>query len=396
MAPPTVARVRRVVLAAIAFVVMAGGALVISASRDGGDTSNTVTAGDSSTATTGGSTASVSAGTASTSATGAAKGAVTFAFAGDVNFPDEWYTEPGLTPPSGPTLAEQLRADPKQVLAPIAPVLRSADVTVVNLETAITDRGEPVPGKNYHFRSSPLAFTALKSAGVDVVSMANNHVLDYGPVGMQDTFAAIDAAKAPVIGIGHNATEAFRPFRTTMHGQRVAVISALDWLEPALVDSWTATDTQAGVAMSIDRTRLLAAVRATRPEVDTLVVFLHWGTEETYCASGEQEDLAAALMDAGADLVVGSHAHHVFGAGYSHFGPALVAYGLGNFVYWRDDGESGRSGVLQVTVTGRHVDGYSWVPARITHGVATPLEGAAAAADVAEWEQRRNCSGLAP
>ena len=100
------------------------------------------------------------------------------------------------------------------------------------------------------------------------------------------------------------------------------------------------------------------------------MVFLHWGTEET------------------------SHAHRVFGVG--HVGPALVAYGLGDFVYWREDGESGRSGVLLVTATGREVDSYSWVPARITHGVPVPATGDAAAADGADWESRRSCSGLSP
>jgi poly-gamma-glutamate synthesis protein (capsule biosynthesis protein) len=224
--------------------------------------------------------------------------------------------------------------------------------------------------------------------------MANNHVLDYGPVGMQDTFDAIAHAKVPVIGVGHDATEAFKPFRATVHGQRIAIISALDWLEPNLVDAWTATDTQPGVAMTIDRTRLLAAVRAVRPDVDTLVVFLHWGTEETYCASSEQGDLAAALLDAGADVVVGSHAHRVFGAG--RVGTSLVAYGLGNFVYYREDGESGRSGVLLATVTGREVDDYSFVPARITNGIPVPETGTDASADEAEWEHRRVCSGIGP
>ena len=148
------------------------------------------------------------------------------------------------------------------------------------------------------------------------------------------------------------------------------------------------------MAFSIDRTRLVAAVRAVRPDVDTLVVFLHWGTEETSCASAEQEDLAATLLDAGADIVVGSHAHRVFGAG--HVGPSLVAYGLGNFVYWREDGESGRSGVLLVTATGREVDSYSWVPARITHGVPVPETGDAAAAAVADWEAPKGLQRSVP
>jgi poly-gamma-glutamate synthesis protein (capsule biosynthesis protein) len=84
----------------------------------------------------------------------------------------------------------------------------------------------------------------------------------------------------------------------------------------------------------------------------------------------------------------------VFGAG--RVGTALVAYGLGNFVYWREDGESGRSGVLLVTATGRQIDGYSWVPARIRHGIPIPETGSGAAADVAEWQRRRTCSGLLP
>jgi len=319
---------------------------------------------------------------------------VTFAFAGDTQFVDQLDNEVGAISTGLPLLADQLKADPTHVLAPITSVLSGADLAMVNLETAITERGEAVPGKNFHFRSPAASFTALRAAGVDVVNMANNHALDYGPVGMQDTFAAIAASNLPVVGIGHNASEAYRPYRTVIKGQRIAILGALDWLEPALIPAWSATETQPGVAFSIDRTRLVAAVRAVRPEVDTLVVSLHWGTEETHCASPEQHDLAQTLLAAGADMVVGSHAHRVFGAG--RVGTSLVAYGLGNFVYWREDGESGRSGVLLVTATGRQVDGYSWVPARITHGIPVPETGDAAAADVAEWEHRRTCSGLSP
>jgi len=316
------------------------------------------------------------------------------AFAGDTHFADQWDDEGGAVYTGVPVLAEQVKADPTHVLAPIASVLSGADLAMVNVETAITERGEPVAGKNFHFRSPAASLPALQAAGVDVVNMANNHVLDYGPVGMQDTFDAVAASKLPVVGIGHNAAEAYQPWRTVINGQRIAVLGALDWLEPALIPSWSATENQAGVAFSIDRTRLLTAMRAVRPDVDTLVVFLHWGTEETHCASSEQEDLAQTLLAAGADIVVGSHAHRVFGAG--RVGTSLVAYGLGNFTYWREDGESGRSGVLLVTATGRQVDAFSWVPARITHGIPVPETGAAAAADVTEWDQRRNCSGLSP
>jgi poly-gamma-glutamate synthesis protein (capsule biosynthesis protein) len=317
---------------------------------------------------------------------------VTFAFGGDVHFPDQWDTEGGAVYTGIPVLANQLRADPTKVLAPIAPVLSGADLAMVNLETAITDRGDPVAGKNFHFRSPAESFAALKAAGVDVVNMANNHALDYGPVGMDDTFAAIASSKLPVVGIGQDASEAYRPYRTVIKGQRIAIFGALDWLEPALIPRWSATENQPGLAFSIDRTRLTAAVSAVRSEVDTLVTFLHWGIEETHCASPEQGTLAKALLAAGADIVVGSHAHRVFGAG--RVGTSLVAYGLGNFVYWREDGESGRSGVLLVQATGRQVDSYSWVPARITKGVPVPQTGGAGAVDLAEWQHRRICSGL--
>jgi poly-gamma-glutamate synthesis protein (capsule biosynthesis protein) len=319
---------------------------------------------------------------------------VTFAFAGDTQFVDRFDTDPGVTSSGPHTLAEQLLADPAHVLDPIAPELSRADLTVVNLETAITRRGEPVAGKNYHFRSPPESFDALKAAGVDVVAMANNHALDYGPDGMEDTFAAIAASGLPVIGIGRDATEAYRPYRTEIHGQRIAILNALDWLEPGLIASWSATDSQPGVAFSIDPTRLLAELRGVRPDADTVIVFLHWGTEETWCASPQQQEFAAALLHEGADIVVGSHAHRVFGAGRA--GAGFVAYGLGNFVYFREDGESGRTGVLHVTATGREVDAYSWVPARITQGIPRPLTGSDAAADLAEWEARRDCSGLSP
>jgi hypothetical protein len=318
--------------------------------------------------------------------------AVTFAFAGDTHFVDQWDTEGGADYAGIPVLADQLKADPAHVLGPIAPVLSGADLAMVNLESAITERGEPVAGKAYHFRSSAESFVALRAAGVDVVNMANNHALDYGPTGMEDTFDAIASSGLPVVGIGHNAEEAYRPHRTVIRGQRIAIFGAVDWLEPALVSRWTATETQPGLAFTIDPTRLLAAVSAARAEVDTLIVFLHWGIEQTHCASPEQHSLARLLAGAGADIIVGSHAHRVFGAG--HFGGSLVAYGLGNFVYWREDGESGQSGVLLVKATGRHVDSYSWVPARITHGIPVPETSTAAAADINEWAQRRVCSGL--
>src|SRR5262249_20662682 len=102
---------------------------------------------------------------------------VTFAFAGDSHFVDQWDTEGGANYTGVPVLSERVKSDPTHLLASIAPVFSRADLVMVNLETAITDRGAPVAGKNFHFRSPAESFTALKAAGVDVINMANNHAL---------------------------------------------------------------------------------------------------------------------------------------------------------------------------------------------------------------------------
>lgn len=304
--------------------------------------------------------------------------AVLLAFGGDVHF------ESFLRP--------QLDSNAGGMLAPIAPVLSAADLAVVNLETAITERGSPVP-KTYNFRAPPVALFALAAAGVDVATMANNHGLDYGPEGLQDSLAAARFLGFPIVGIGNNAAEAYAPYRATIHGQRIAVIGATQVLGDSHISSWTATDTQAGLASAKEVERLLQAVRDARAISDTVVVFLHWGTEGQTCPQERQTTLARQLVDAGADVVVGGHAHRLQGAG--RLDDAFVAYGLGNFVWYNQSGPSGETGVLYVTVTGRRVDSYGWMPARIRNGVPHPLEGDSAAQARSAWEQRRGCTGLA-
>jgi poly-gamma-glutamate synthesis protein (capsule biosynthesis protein) len=308
---------------------------------------------------------------------------VTFAFGGDVMFEG--------------ALRAKLLDDPAGVLAPVAPVLSAADVAVVNLETAVTDGGEAVQPKQYNFRAPPVALDALKAAGVDAVTVANNHGLDFGLQGLADTIAAGAEHQLPVLGIGNTADEAFTPYRVDVRGQRISVFGVTDVIDSPYERSWAATDTGPGLASSkfegLDR--LVATVAQWRAESDTIVVFLHWGIEREGCPSDRQREVAQALTDAGADIVVGSHAHWVQGGGM--FNTAFVDYGLGNFVFYNEQGEYGRSGVLQVTATGRHIDGYQWVPALIRGGVATPLPpGSDADAELAHWDELRACTGLAP
>jgi poly-gamma-glutamate synthesis protein (capsule biosynthesis protein) len=304
---------------------------------------------------------------------------VTLAFGGDVHFEG--------------SLRSRAVGAPGSLLGPIAPVLSSADVAVVNLETAVTERGTPAP-KQYAFRAPVAGLQALRAAGVDVATMANNHGMDYGEVGLADSLAASRSTGFPVVGIGENAAQAYAPWRTVVRGTRVAVMGATQVLDDVVRTAWTATDTHAGLASAKEVDRFLAAVRAVRPTTDVLVVDVHWGVEGATCPTPTQQTLARQLVDAGADVVVGSHSHRVEGAG--RLGGALVDYGLGNFVFYNESGPSGVSGVLKVTTTGRHVDSYEWVPAAIRSGVPHPLSGAAASNAIASWNAARACTGLAP
>ncbi|MFF4194268.1 CapA family protein [Nonomuraea sp. NPDC001831] len=285
-------------------------------------------------------------------------------------------------------------ANPGTALGPIANVLRKADLTMVNLETAITTAGTPAPGKQFTFRAPATAFSALKAAGVDVASMANNHGMDYMESGLADSLAAIKRSKFPIVGIGANAAQAYRPFRKTVNGNRVAIIGATQVLDAEFIQSWTATADKGGLASAKDEASLLKAVRQARKTSDTVIVHLHWGTEMQKCPNEAQRSLAPKLVAAGADVVVGGHAHILLGAGY--LDDAYVSYGMGNFVFYNSTpGTTGRTGVLTLTINGRKVLKDQWTPATIQGGIPIPMTGAARTQAVSDWKALRSCSGLA-
>jgi len=350
---------------------------------DGGgrasSTTSTSVATDEASSVSGRSTAS-SASTTSSAPPGEPSGnAVTLAFAGDTNF--------------NATQSPSLLADPGSRIRPMRPWLERADLAVVNLETAITTRGVAA-SKAFTFRAPPSVLRAFPDNGVDVVSMANNHGMDYGTDGLIDSIAAKRSAPLAVIGIGADEDEAFAPFRAEVRGQRIAVIAATQVLDESLITEWTATATKGGLASAKRVDRLVDEVRRARATSDTVVVFLHWGVERTTCPSADQQALALRLVDAGADVIVGSHAHRVLGGG--RLGKAFVDYGLGNFGFYPGGGEGAITGVLTVTVRGRQIVSYEWTPGLIRDDrVPYPLSGDAASSAVAAWNALRPCTGLA-
>ncbi len=303
---------------------------------------------------------------------------VTIAFAGDVHFEG--------------ALASRLDGG-VPVLGGLGRRLVRADLAIVNLETAVTTRGTPEP-KEYVFRAAPRVFSALKRYGVDVVTMANNHGLDYGPPSVPDALAAAREAELPVIGLGQNADRAYRPWIVEVKGQRIAFLAATAVVDASLVESWSARSDQAGVATALngDNAALVDAVEAVRPKVDTVVVDMHYGSDLRRCPTEIQKGVVRDVVRAGADIVVGQHAHVLLGGGYR--GSAYVHYGLGNFQFYSYGGPTAETGVLRLRVLGREVLGSQWFPGVLSGGLPTALTGAAADEATARWERLRSCAGL--
>jgi poly-gamma-glutamate synthesis protein (capsule biosynthesis protein) len=210
----------------------------------------------------------------------------------------------------------------------VAGLLQNADVTIANLESALTNRGvEQI--KAYTFRVDPRFAGGLTQAGIDVVSLGNNHTADYGPEGVEDTIAALDAAGVANSGAGMDEASARRPAFVDAEALRIAFLSYTDIFENTFAGPGSA-----GVALAtVDA--IGADVRAARAQADVVVVSLHFGIEYTDAPQASQQQLARAAIDAGALLVLGSHPHTL--QGWEHYGDGLIAYSLGNFIFDLDE-----------------------------------------------------------
>ena len=305
---------------------------------------------------------------------------VSLGFGGDVHFAG--------------AVGVSLAKNPSTALGTTIPQLfTGTQLRMANLETVVTNGTCPEPqNKPYIFDAPPPAIAALKSATVSVVTEANDHGMDCGQQGLSQNLTIASQAKYPILGIGNTAAQAFAPYRVTVGGQRVAIITATQLIADNLVSTWTASPTQPGVASAIDPTQLVREVQQVRRTADTVIVFVHWGTEAQACPNPQQEPLAEQLVKAGADIVIGSGAHVLLGGGY--LGGAYVDYGLGNLAFYDDTAPETDSGTLVITAQGRHITGAVWRPATILNGVPQPLTGTPATAAVSSWNAARSCTNL--
>lgn len=231
----------------------------------------------------------------------------------------------------------------------------AADLAIGNLEGPISERGAK-QGSMYSFRADPRAVAGLTDAGFDILSIANNHIWDYGPVAVRDTLLHLSRAGIDATGGGEDTLQAHTPVLRTTNGIRVAFLGYTN-LIPTSRDTANASP---AIAYLDPEIAALDIARA-RNEADAVVVLIHWGDEYVTRASAAQRAIAHALIDAGATVIIGHHPHVAQEVETYHSG--LIAYSLGNFVFDQNFSEGTRRGLgLRVILDRKGIASYETLP----------------------------------
>jgi poly-gamma-glutamate capsule biosynthesis protein CapA/YwtB (metallophosphatase superfamily) len=246
-------------------------------------------------------------------------------------------------------------------------LFRTDDLSLLNLESCVTTRGEP-RSKPYTFRTHPRFLSVLRDAGVDLVNIANNHVFDYGEPGFFDTIAALDSTGIPYIGAGIDEGRAHTPFVAVLHGRRFAFLGYYRGEEAP-----PARGNLPGVAERSLRLigRDIRDAR-TRLRADHVIVSLHWGVEKAETPERWQRRVAHAIIDAGADVIIGHHPHVL--QGIERYRKGLIAYSLGNLIFGGNSRENYDTAVLELTWSSGRM-AYTVLPVRVTGYRAAALRG---------------------
>jgi poly-gamma-glutamate synthesis protein (capsule biosynthesis protein) len=272
------------------------------------------------------------------------------------------------------------QSDPGAPLRPFAKRLAAAEITVGNFESTLSRAGSPTQGGD-SFAASQLVIPGLRAAGFDLLSLANNHVGDYGDRALRQTLDRFASKKIATVGAGDDLAAARRPIVIQRDGVRVGFI-AVD----SIGETPAATRNRAGTNRlnmpprtgPLNRSalrRITSDIRALNQRVDVVVVLTHWGTQYTHRPEPSQRAAARAFADAGADLVIGGHPHWVQGLEMAD--SAVVVHSLGNFVFDMDFQTKTREGIfLEIVLWGDTVKALEPVPYVIDNNFAPrPIGG---------------------
>lgn len=203
-----------------------------------------------------------------------------------------------------------------------------SDIAMINLELPFSTRGYPMADKEYTFRGDPEHISFLTEMGVDIVSLANNHIIDYGYDAFLDTLDLLDDKGIKYVGAGRDLSDAKRYEIFEVSGKKIAFLSASRVIP---VVDWYANSSKPGVFATYDPDALNAQISLAKEEADYVIVYVHWGVERNTRPEGYQINMAHGYIDNGADAVIGSHPHVL--QGFEYYKGKPVVYSLGNFVF---------------------------------------------------------------
>ena len=275
-------------------------------------------------------------------------------FAGDVMFPSHYlsaYDQGGIR-----AIADE------GMLAH----MQESDLFVLNEEFPYSLRGEPMPDKQYTFRTDPKYVTMLQDLGADIVTVANNHALDFGQDAFCDTLDTLMQADIACIGGGYDIAQASAPAIRTVNGQTFAFLGATR-VSPAY--EWYATDSQPGLFQTYDPTLLNQRIAEADAQYDHVIVFVHWGIERNETPEEYQRVLAQGYIEAGADLIVGCHPHVL--QGFEYYQGVPIVYSLGNYLF---DSRTGETVLLKAIFSPEGDLSLQLIPCRRESEVLTQME----------------------
>jgi poly-gamma-glutamate synthesis protein (capsule biosynthesis protein) len=260
----------------------------------------------------------------------------------------------------GRTIGEMIEAE--GVEAPFVfteDVLSQADITLGNLECPISDRGSPEK-KNYAFRAPLAAGKSLAYAGFDLVSLANNHILDFGTLGLEDTLETLKANNILAVGAGMDEDSAYSPVFAEINGIRLAFLAFMDVSEESEYDyiEWEAGLEKPGVAWA-HKNKIRDYVQKAKQEADLVIVLMHNGYEIIKKVFPNQQEVARLAIDSGATLVIGSHPHVL--QSIEAYKDGLIVYSMGNFVFDNFLFPPNYSAILSVELSPQGIESYELI-----------------------------------
>ena len=212
--------------------------------------------------------------------------------------------------------------------ASFSEILSNTDMNIANLECSITDEKDNRADKTYTFALPSKYVKGLKKLNIDLFTLANNHILDFGMGALDNTIKALDSIDIGHMGAGDTLSAAKRVYVKKIDGKRYGFLGASAVLPSG---KWQANELHGGVFNGYDIESVVREIESIKPYVDKVIVYMHWGNELENESNKTQRFLGHKLVDAGADLVIGTHAHTTQEIEYYKGVP--IVYSLGNFIY---------------------------------------------------------------